>query len=149
MEVPRLAVERELQLPVYTTATATRDPSRICDRHLSSQQCQILNPLSEALDQTHILMDIVSGSLPAEPQRELQDWCFCKKRKRRQGRMHTEGKPCENRQGEDSRGQAAQRRCRGNETQTHLDLDFQPSRCEKTSFCRLSDSLCGILLRLP
>ena len=27
MEVPRLEVELELQLPAYTTATATRDPS--------------------------------------------------------------------------------------------------------------------------
>ena len=29
MEVPRLVVELELQLPVYTTATALWDPSRI------------------------------------------------------------------------------------------------------------------------
>ena len=29
MEVPRLVVELELQLPVYTTATAVWDPSRI------------------------------------------------------------------------------------------------------------------------
>ena len=28
MEVPRLGVESELQLPAYTTATATLDPSR-------------------------------------------------------------------------------------------------------------------------
>ena len=41
----------------YTTATATRDPSCVCDLHHSSRQCQILNPLSEARDQTHILMD--------------------------------------------------------------------------------------------
>ena len=27
MEVPRLGVESELQLPAYTTATATQDPS--------------------------------------------------------------------------------------------------------------------------
>ena len=27
MEVPRLGAESELQLPAYTTATATRDPS--------------------------------------------------------------------------------------------------------------------------
>ena len=26
MEVPRLGVELEIQLPAYTTATATRDP---------------------------------------------------------------------------------------------------------------------------
>ena len=42
----------ELQLPVYTTATATWDLSRICNLHQSSRQHQILNPLSEARDQT-------------------------------------------------------------------------------------------------
>ena len=57
MEVPRLGVELELQLLAYTTATATRDPSLICDLHHSSQQCWILNPLGKARDQTHILMD--------------------------------------------------------------------------------------------
>ena len=31
MEVPRLGVESELQLLAYTTATATRDLSLICD----------------------------------------------------------------------------------------------------------------------
>ena len=36
MEVPRLGVSSELQLPTYTTATATPDPSRICDLHHSS-----------------------------------------------------------------------------------------------------------------
>ena len=34
----------------HTTATAMRDPSRICDLHHSSEQCWILNPLSEARD---------------------------------------------------------------------------------------------------
>ena len=32
MEVPRLGVELELQLPVYTTATDMQDPSFICNR---------------------------------------------------------------------------------------------------------------------
>ena len=50
MEVPRLGVESELQLLAYTTATATRDPSRICNLHHSSQQHHILNALSEARD---------------------------------------------------------------------------------------------------
>ena len=50
MEVPRLGVESELQLSAYTTATATWDPSHICDLHHSSQQCQILNPQSQARD---------------------------------------------------------------------------------------------------
>ena len=55
MEVPRLRVESELQLPA--TATATLDLSYICDLHCSSWQCLFLKPLSEARDQTHILMD--------------------------------------------------------------------------------------------
>ena len=41
----------------YTTATVTQDLSRICDLYCSSWQCLILNPLSEAWDQMHILMD--------------------------------------------------------------------------------------------
>ena len=56
MEVPRLGVQLELQLPVCTTATATQDLSCICDLHYSSQQCRILNPLSEARDRTCNLM---------------------------------------------------------------------------------------------
>ena len=31
MEVPRLGVKSELQLPAYPTAMATLDPSYICD----------------------------------------------------------------------------------------------------------------------
>ena len=57
MEVPRLGVESELQLLVYATATATQDLSRVCDLHHSSRQLGILNPLGEARDQTHILVD--------------------------------------------------------------------------------------------
>ena len=56
-EVPRLGVQLELQLPAYTTATATRDPSLIYDLHQRSCQRQILNPPSEIRDQIHILMD--------------------------------------------------------------------------------------------
>jgi len=56
MEVPRLGVESELQLLAYTTATAMQDPSRICNLNHSSQQCQIFNPLSKAMDQTRVLM---------------------------------------------------------------------------------------------
>ena len=36
MDVPRLGVESEVQLPVYATATATEDPNRIFDLHCSS-----------------------------------------------------------------------------------------------------------------
>ena len=57
MEVPRLGVETELQLPAYATATATRDPSCVFDLRHSSRQHQILNPRSQARDQTSILMD--------------------------------------------------------------------------------------------
>ena len=55
MEGSRLGVELELQLLAYTTATATLDPSRICDLHHSSRQCRILNPLSEGRDRTRNL----------------------------------------------------------------------------------------------
>ena len=57
MEVPRLGVYSELQRPAYTTATATGDPSCICNLHCSSQQCWILNPRNQARDQTPLLMD--------------------------------------------------------------------------------------------
>ena len=56
VEVPRLGVESELQLLVYTTATATQDLSCVCDLHHSSCQRQIPDPLYEAWYQTHILM---------------------------------------------------------------------------------------------
>ena len=52
MEVARLGAESELLLPAYTTATAMPDPSRVLDLHHSSRQRRILNPLSEARDQT-------------------------------------------------------------------------------------------------
>ena len=60
IEVPRLGVEPDLQLPAY--ATASQDPSPVCDLHHSSRQGQILNPLSLARDRTHNLM------VPSEPE---------------------------------------------------------------------------------
>ena len=57
MEVPRLGAELELQLPAYRTVTARQDPRHVCNLHHGSRQCRILNPLSEARDQTHVLMD--------------------------------------------------------------------------------------------
>ena len=52
MERPRLGVVSQLQPPAYTTATATAtwDPSRLCDLHHSSRQHWIPNSLSEARD---------------------------------------------------------------------------------------------------
>ena len=59
MEVPKLGVESELQLPAYATSTTTLYLSCIYDLHQSSRQRQILNPQSEARDHTCILMDTV------------------------------------------------------------------------------------------
>ena len=39
-----------------STATAMRDPSHVCNLYHSSQQCQVLNTLSEDRDRTGILM---------------------------------------------------------------------------------------------
>ena len=47
MEVPRLEVKSELQLPVYITAAAAAMPDLSC---ICSCQCQILHPLSRARD---------------------------------------------------------------------------------------------------
>ena len=57
IEVPRPGVQSELQLPTYTTATATRDMKWLSQLHHSSQQCRILNPLSKARDRTLVHMD--------------------------------------------------------------------------------------------
>ena len=53
----QLGVKSKLQLAAYAIATATPDLSLICNLHHSSRHCRILNPLSEARDQIHILMD--------------------------------------------------------------------------------------------
>ena len=44
MQLPRLGVESELQLPAYTMATAIaiRDRSHVCNLYQSSWECQIL-----------------------------------------------------------------------------------------------------------
>jgi len=71
MEVPK----SDLQLLVYATAIATRDPSHVCDLHHSSQQRWILNPLSGARIKpasSWILVKFVT----AEPQQELPKWVF-------------------------------------------------------------------------
>ena len=71
MVVPKLEVESELQVLAYATATAMPDMSHVYDLHHSSQQHWILNPLNEARDRTHILMDNSQGYYPSEPQWEL------------------------------------------------------------------------------
>ena len=57
-----------LQLQAY--ATAMPEQSCICDLRLNLWQLQILNPVGEARDQTHTLMDATQVHYP-EPQQEL------------------------------------------------------------------------------
>ena len=64
MEIPRLGIKSELQLPTYATATARQDPSLVCNLHHSSRQRWTLNPLNEARDRTHILMDSSPPPIP-------------------------------------------------------------------------------------
>ena len=71
VEVPRLEVKLELRLPAYTTATATPDPSCICDLHGSPRQCQVLNPRIEPAS-SWILVEFVT----TEPQQELHNTLF-------------------------------------------------------------------------
>ena len=69
MKVPRLGIKLELQLLAYTTATAMPDQNLTLDLYHSPWECQILNPLSKARDQTRVLMDTIR--VTAEPQQEL------------------------------------------------------------------------------
>ena len=71
MDVPKLGVELELQLPVYTTAIATQDPSHVCGLPHSSWQCRILNPLSKARDGTSWFL---IGFVSPAPRWELQEY---------------------------------------------------------------------------
>ena len=71
MQVPRLGVKSELQLLTYARATATPDPSHVCNLHHSSQQHWILNPLKGARDQTYNPWTLVRF-VTTEPQWELR-----------------------------------------------------------------------------
>ena len=57
MEVRRLRVQLELQLPAYLTATAMQGLSSVWDLPHNSQQRQIPHPQTEARDWTHILVN--------------------------------------------------------------------------------------------
>ena len=85
MKFPRLGVKSELHLLAYATATATQDLSHVGDLHYSSWQCQILNPMSEARDRTHVLMDTSQAHYPLSHNRNsrvcflsklVQPYCF-------------------------------------------------------------------------
>ena len=69
MEVHRL--ELQVLATAIGTATATWDPSYIHNLHHSSWQLWNLNPLREARDQIHILMD-TSSSLQLSHTRNFQ-----------------------------------------------------------------------------
>ena len=69
--ISQAEVKAELQLLACATAMATPDLSQAVPCH-SSQQCRILNPLSEARDRTRILMDTSwVCNLLSLPKREL------------------------------------------------------------------------------
>ena len=75
MEFPRLGVKLQLQLLAYTKATATPDPSCICNLCHSLWQRRIFNPLSKARDGTRILMDTsqVLNMLGTESKKSFQE----------------------------------------------------------------------------
>ena len=52
----------EAAAETQATAIATPDPSLICNQATALQQYQILNPLSQVRDRTHILTVTMSGS---------------------------------------------------------------------------------------
>ena len=93
MEVPRVGVELELQLPACATATAKPDLSRVCNLYHSSRQRRILNPLGETRDRTHILMDTswVCNPLSHNRNSHIPKWKACWAGVRRAG---TGSLPC-------------------------------------------------------
>ena len=72
----RLGVESELQL--LDTATATPDPSRVCDLHHSSRRHQILNPMRPGIDlmTSWLLVGFVNAA-PQQAQRYIQCPTLC------------------------------------------------------------------------
>ena len=76
VQVPRLGVQLELQLPAYTTAT--QDWSHVYDLHHSSGQRRILNPLREARESNPCPHGYLLGLPMAEPPWErLNRSLFC------------------------------------------------------------------------
>ena len=69
MEVPRLGVELELQLPAYTTVM--QDPNHVCSLHHSSQQRQILNRVRTGIEP--VSSWILVRFITAEPFGKSQD----------------------------------------------------------------------------
>ena len=78
MEVPRLGVESEWQLPAYTTATATPGLSCVCALHHSSWQRWILTHWARPGIEPASSWILV-GFVSAVPQRELRHYRLLKK----------------------------------------------------------------------
>ena len=75
-EIPRLGLIRVLQLQACTTPTAIPDSSHICNFHHSFKQHRILNALSEARYQTHILIATSQVLHPLSHNRSSQRQMF-------------------------------------------------------------------------
>ena len=60
MDVPRLGVQLEMQLPTYTTATAMQDLSLVITYTAAQGNAGSFNLLSEAKDRTCILVGFVT-----------------------------------------------------------------------------------------
>ena len=74
VEIPRLGVESELQLPAYATATAMQDPSRVYDVHHSSQQ-QVIQATSDVpMPQQHMIQATSATYTTAHNSRSLTHW---------------------------------------------------------------------------
>ena len=69
MDVLRLGVESELQLPAYTTATATQDASQVCSLHRSSRQClsdPLIHWVTTGTPIVHFFLVNSVGSVPCQ-----------------------------------------------------------------------------------
>ena len=76
MDIPRLGVELELQVPAYATATAMLDLSCMCDPCCRLQQYRIFNPPSKAQGSKPHPRGYESGSKHAWTQWELLSFTF-------------------------------------------------------------------------
>ena len=96
IEVPRLGVELELQLPAYTADMAMQDLSCVCSLHHGSLQHRVLNPLREAGDGTHVLMDTSWVLNPPSHSRNSWRWTLKDEvaGNRQRGGAHVEGFCC-------------------------------------------------------
>ena len=74
MEVPRLGVESELQMPAYATATPTQDPSRSATYSTAQSNTTSLTHGARAGIEPASSW-ILAGLVTAEPRKELPAVC--------------------------------------------------------------------------